>query len=338
MSGSTDRTEGPRSVPKGISVVAVVVAYNRRDLLRDALDALAAQTYPLTQVLVVDNRSEDDSAVVAIEHPVGATVLELNRNTGGAGGFAAGIAHALAEFDPQCVWLMDDDTIPTPTALEELLRARESYPEPVALLGSRVVWHDGRDHPMNTPRRRPGATREEIADSSGVGAVPVRSSSFVSMLVDSRAIRYHGLPIADYFIWNDDFEYSCRLLRRGIGLYVPNSVVEHRTKVFGATDADPGERFYYEVRNKLWMLTRSSALSPEERVLYTGASLRRWARTFAGSSRRDVLRSAAVRGLRDGLLRSPLPTAKALQGAGVPQDEILEIEAGGTGPGRADTA
>ncbi|MEK8228022.1 hypothetical protein NKG05_20915 [Oerskovia sp. M15] len=93
---------------------------------------------------------------------------------------------------------------------------------------------------MNTPRRRPGATKDEIADSSGVGAVPVRSSSFVSMLVDSRAIRYHGLPMADYFIWNDDFEYSCRLLRRGIGLYVPTSVVEHRTKVFGATDTDPG--------------------------------------------------------------------------------------------------
>ena len=308
-----------------VRVVAVVVAYNRRDLLVEALDALAAQTHALAGVVVIDNRSDDDSAVVAEEHPIGARVLELNRNTGGAGGFAAGIAHALATFDPECVWLMDDDTIPTPTALAELLRARAEYPEPVALLGSRVVWHDGRDHPMNTPRRRPGATKDEIADSAEVGAVPVRSSSFVSMLVDSRAIRYHGLPIADYFIWNDDFEFSARLLRRGIGLYVPSSVVEHRTKVFGATDTDPGERFYFEVRNKVWMLTRSSALSPEERILYTGSSLRRWGRTFAGSSNREVLRKAGLKGLRDGIFRAPRPTVRVLEGSGVPSSEVQDV-------------
>ena len=321
--------DSPSSPPEHeVSVVAVVVAYNRRELLREALDALAAQTHPLAGVVVVDNRSDDDSVVVAEEHPIGATVLSLSRNTGGAGGFAAGIAHALSTFDPACVWLMDDDTIPTPTALEELVRVREEYPEPVALLGSRVVWHDGRDHPMNTPRRRPGATRDEIKDAAAVGAVPVRSSSFVSMLVDARAVRFHGLPAADYFIWNDDFEYSCRLLRRGIGLHVPSSVVEHRTKVFGATDVDPGDRFYYEVRNKLWMLTRSPSLSPEERVLYTGSSLRRWVRTFAGSSRREVLRRAGLRGLRDGVLRSPRPTVRVLDGAGVPPREILEVESG----------
>ena len=311
-----------------VSVIAVVVAYNRRDLLQEALDALAAQTYPLAGVVVVDNMSQDDSEAVASAHPIGADVLRLARNTGGAGGFAAGIAHALGAHDPECVWLMDDDTIPMPSALEELVRARAQYPEPVALLGSRVVWHDGRDHPMNTPRRRPGATGEEIADAEAAGAVPVRSSSFVSMLVDARAIRFHGLPVADYFIWNDDFEFSCRLLRRGIGLYVPGSVVEHKTKVFGATDVDPGERFYFEVRNKVWMLTRSPALSPEERVLYAGSSLRRWTRTFAASTQRDVLRRAALKGLRDGLCRSPRSTASVLEGTGVPTEEIVEIEVG----------
>lgn len=326
---SVSAPESPSSAPeREVSVVAVVVAYNRRDLLQEALDALAAQTYPLAGVVVVDNLSDDDSEIVASQHPIGAEVLPLTRNTGGAGGFAAGIAHALGTFDPECVWLMDDDTIPTPTALEELVRARSEYPEPVALLGSRVVWHDGRDHPMNTPRRRPGASGDEIKDSDAIGAVPVRSSSFVSMLVDTRAVRFHGLPVADYFIWNDDFEFSCRLLRRGIGLYVPGSVVEHRTKVFGATDVDPGERFYFEVRNKLWMLTRSPSLSPEERLLYTGSSLRRWTRTFAASSQRDVLRRAGLKGLRDGIFRAPRSTVSVLDGTGVPEMEIVEIEAG----------
>ncbi|WP_338403975.1 glycosyltransferase [Cellulosimicrobium arenosum] len=319
-----------RAGPHRERVVAVVVAYNRRDLLREALDALAAQTRPLDAVLVLDNASDDDSAAVAGSHPVVTEVLGLARNTGGAGGFAAGLAHAVgpagAAGKADLVWLMDDDTIPTPTALEELLRARDAYPGPVALLGSRVVWHDGRDHPMNTPRRRPGASGAQIAAARVAGATPVRSSSFVSMLVDARAVRFHGLPVADYFIWNDDFEYSARLLLHGTGLAVHGSVVEHRTRTFGATDADPGERFYYEVRNKVWMITRSGALSPSERALYSGASVRRWVRTFVRSERRDVLLRAGGRGLRDGVLRSPRPTSQVLDGLGPVSDDVAGLE------------
>jgi len=307
------------------------VAYNRRDLLVEALDALAAQSRPVDTVLVVDNCSDDDSAAVAAEHPVGAEVVRLNRNTGGAGGFAVGLAHAVDALGADLVWLMDDDTIPTPDALRALLEARDEYPGPVALLGSRVVWHDGRDHPMNTPRVRPGATGEQIAAARAANAVPVRSSSFVSMLVDARAVRHHGLPVADYFIWNDDFEYSARLLRRGTGLSVPASVVEHRTKAFGATDADPGERFYYEVRNKIWMITRSSSLDPLERVLYSGASARRWFRTFRRSAQRDVLLRAGARGLRDGVRHGPRPSADVLEGAGPQTRAVRAVEAGAAG-------
>ncbi len=307
-------------------VVAVVVAYNRRDLLLRALDALGAQTRALDAVVVIDNASTDGSGEAARGHPSRPEVVTLPRNTGGAGGFAVGLAHATLARGADFVWLMDDDTIPTPTALEALLAAQAGFGAPVAALGSKVVWTDGREHPMNTPRRRPGARRDAVARAAAVGALPVRSSSFVSMLVDARAVRYHGLPVADYFIWNDDFEYSCRLLRRATGLAVPASVVEHRTKVFGATDADPGERFYYEVRNKVWLFTRSRALSPSERVLYGGATLRRWVKTAAGSTRRDVLARAFARGLRDGLTTRPRPNVEVLADLGPVSAEVAVLE------------
>jgi GT2 family glycosyltransferase len=308
-----DRAVTIQQIPR---VIAVVVAYNRRDLLIETLAALAAQRRPADGVLVVDNASPDDSAEIARNHPLAPTVLSLPTNTGGSGGFAAGIAHAITAMGADYVWLMDDDTIPSPTALAFLLDAVRGYPGTVSIAGSRAVWIDGRDHPMNTPRVRPLASRGQRARAAMVGARPVRSSSFVSMLVDVNAIRRHGLPMADYFIWNDDFEFSCRLLRRGTGLFVPGSVVEHRTKLFGGSDADPGERFYYEVRNKLWMLTRSPALSPAGRVLYSGATLRRWTKLLIRSHERRVLLHAARRGLRDAR-RPPRDTAEVLAAVGV---------------------
>ena len=313
-------------------VVAVVVSYNRAELLGAALDALGDQHRPVDRVVVVDNASTDEALAVARQHATAPHVVALARNTGGAGGFAVGIATAVAELGADLVWVMDDDTIPTPTALSALLAARDAYDGEVAALCSRVVWTDGTDHPMNTPRRRPGVSADEVERAQAAGAVPVRSMSFVSMMIDAAAVQRSGLPVTDYFIWNDDFEYATRLLRHRVGLFVPGSVVEHRTKKLGATDADPGPRFYYEVRNKIWMFSRSDALSFRERVLYGGSTVRRWLRTFVRSSDRRTLAGAGWRGLWHGITRGPRPDTEVLSGVGPAALTVARLEAGASLP------
>ena len=81
------------------------------------------------------------------------------------------------------------------------------------------------------------------------------------------------------------------------------------------------------MRNKIWMITRSSSLDPVERLLYSGASARRWARTFLRSERRDVLLRAGARGLRDGVLRGPRPSAEVLDGAGAETRSVAAVDA-----------
>ncbi|MDO5700748.1 MAG: glycosyltransferase [Bowdeniella nasicola] len=292
-------------------ICAVVVAYNRRDLLTRTLDALAAQERPLDQVVVIDNASTDGSGDLARRHPTVSEVLTMEKNLGGAGGFAAGIARAVAHHRADLVWVMDDDTVPSPGALAALLRARDAYPGSPAVLASRVVWHDGRDHPMNTPRTRPLVAPDLAEHARAVGCRQIRSASFVSILIDSRAIWEDGLPEADYFLWNDDFEYTARLLRRRVGLYVPDSVVTHLTRTFGASETDPGARFFNEVRNKVWMYTRSRALGPLETALYGGRTVLRWGQTIAASGQRRALLSHARRGLW-AALRAPRSVTRIL--------------------------
>lgn len=312
--------------PRQPRVVAVVVAWNRRDLLAQNLTGLAEQTRPCDAVVVIDNASTDDSAAVAAAQPVVTEVVTLPTNTGGAGGFAAGIARAIVRHAADLVWIMDDDTVPTPGALAALLAARERFGGDVAVCASRADWHDGREHPMNTPRERVGLSADARAAAAAVGAKQVRSASFVSILLDAAAVRAEGLPRADFFLWNDDFEYTARLLRHRVGLYVPASRVHHLTKVFGNSGADPGPRFYNEVRNKLWTFTRSDALSPTERLLYGGSTLRRWVMTVARSRDRRALLGHAVRGVRAGV-RAPRTTAEVLAGTPVAGD-VAALEGG----------
>ncbi|WP_316668476.1 glycosyltransferase [uncultured Propionibacterium sp.] len=311
--------------PPAPRVVVVVVAWNRAELLERCLDALGAQMRRPDALVVIDNASTDESPRVAADHRAVTEVITLPTNTGGAGGFASGIAVACNRHGADLVWIMDDDTVPAPSALQALLAARDRYPRPVAILASRADWHDGREHPMNTPRARIGARREQRRGAARIGCRPIRSASFVSILIDARAIHDEGLPISDYFLWNDDFEYTTRLLRFREGLYVPASRVQHLTKRFGDTSADPGPRFYQEVRNKVWMFTRSSALAGWERLLYGGSTLRRWAATFRASPDRATLRKGLAEGLRDGLCRGPRSNAKVLAGTPVEAD-IIAVE------------
>ncbi|MQA85799.1 MAG: glycosyltransferase [Streptosporangiales bacterium] len=298
------------------TVVAVVVTYNRRDLLAEALAAVHAQTRAPDTVVVVDNASTDGTGELVRERFRSVDLVTLGRNAGGAGGFAAGLSRALAR-DADLVWLMDDDTVPEAGALAALLDARAGCPgdERPTLVASRVVWTDGRDHPMNTPRQKPRASRRERTAAATVGCVPIRSASFVSLLVDGAAARERGLPIADYFLWNDDFEFTTRLLRGRRGLLCPASVVVHKTRTFASTDADPGERFFFEVRNKVWTFTRSSGLAPLERLLYAGSTVRRWVRTLARSRDRATLRRELWRGLAAGFRTRPRPTEAVLADA-----------------------
>jgi rhamnopyranosyl-N-acetylglucosaminyl-diphospho-decaprenol beta-1,3/1,4-galactofuranosyltransferase len=309
-------------------VVAVVVAYNRRELVTETLAALSRQSRQPDVVVVVDNASTDGSADAIASAFPSAHLTRLERNTGGAGGFAVGIERALHAHGAHLVWLMDDDTVPDPGALAALLRARSQAPARTVVLASAVRWVDGRPHPMNTPRTRPSAGRPERARAAGHGCVPVRSASFVSFMVEADAVRRHGLPVADYFLWNDDFEYSTRLLRRGRGYLVVGSTVEHRTRTFGSTDVDPGARFYFEVRNKVWLLTRSRALSPVERILYAGAAVRSWLRTFRRSSDRALLADGLRRGLVDGFAAGPRDAATVLTGLGEITEGVERLERG----------
>lgn len=67
-------------------VVAVVVAWNRRELVVETLAALAAQTVPLHDVVVIDNASTDGSADIIRARFPEVALTTLPTNTGALAG------------------------------------------------------------------------------------------------------------------------------------------------------------------------------------------------------------------------------------------------------------
>src|SRR5665213_2216720 len=99
---------------------AVIPTWNRRDLLLNLFESLAAQTRRFDEIIVVDNGSTDDSAELA--ERAGAKVLRLGRNMG----FAAAVNRGIEEAaDADWVAILNNDVTFAPDWLEKLLAADE---------------------------------------------------------------------------------------------------------------------------------------------------------------------------------------------------------------------
>lgn len=209
-------------------IVAIVVTYNRKALLLETLRALAGQSVLPDRIVVIDNNSTDGTAEMLAGHSLSLPLehVRLMKNGGGAGGFKCGMQCACA-LGADWLWVMDDDCVPRPEALSALLSALAD-PEvaEAGFLASRVLWTDGSPCLMNLPvaHRLWAEPHDRQARLSRIV-----SSSFVSMLVSRRAVERVGFPVAEFFIWFDDVEYSRRVSAGMTAYLVTDSVVEHHT-------------------------------------------------------------------------------------------------------------
>ena len=221
-------------------VTAVVVTYNRKELLVECLEALARQTHALDRVIVVDNASTDgtletvEASGIADRLPL--DYLRVTRNGGGAEGFHYGVRAALDADDVgEWIWLMDDDCEPADDSLEKLLASKAAADPATSGIAPRV--HDPqqrllpmhRGHIVTRPVRAPisGAT----AENYGTDEAEIDFFSFVGPLFRASVCREMGAPDRRYFIRFEDLEYSARAAQRGRMWLVNDAVVVHKENV-----------------------------------------------------------------------------------------------------------
>lgn len=190
---------------RGRRIVAVVVTFNRLDMLQRQLARLA-EVPELDEVLVVDNASTDGTPEWLRTQPVTAELL--TENTGGAGGFALGLRLAV-ERGADLAWLMDDDGLPQPDCLARLLEREDLDFWGPAVLAAQDPTR------LCFPIRLPGGTRV-VHDMASVEAAAVDGLirgvviPFNGVLVTRDLVERIGVPRAEFFIWGDDVEYLWR--------------------------------------------------------------------------------------------------------------------------------
>jgi rhamnopyranosyl-N-acetylglucosaminyl-diphospho-decaprenol beta-1,3/1,4-galactofuranosyltransferase len=254
------------------SVAAVVVTFNRKTLLIKCVDQLLSQSRPLDKIILVDNASTDGTQDLLqelgyLDRPE-VEFLPLGENSGGAGGFHAGLNHAI-RGNCDWFWLMDDDAFPRPNALEAILAVR---PDKRNIYASSAVFSDSEGQEtlcwpavlddVNEYGKRVVVHRHaDLRDVEGVRAVP-----FLGFMINRDMIEKIGLPDKGFFISGDDIDYSERAKQAKAKIVlIKNSKLSHpcpvnyNVRLLGLTffclRLDPWRR-YYDVRNRVFNARR----------------------------------------------------------------------------------
>ncbi|MFH1783732.1 MAG: glycosyltransferase [bacterium] len=253
-----------------MKISAVVVTYNKKELLQRCLDALLGQTQKLDKIIVVDNGSIDGTDKLCHERYLGNPVIEyikMQENTGSGGGFYEGIRKAYEQgFD--WIWAIDDDSIFRVDALEKIISSEPFKKGSFGVFASMVLDKDG-----NLPDRTgPSKVFEPFGLKIQASEEDYKKPYFevqrigfcAGFFMGREVLKKAGFPLREFFMGGGDTEYAKRLSdASGICLisaskthHLDNVSIEERS-VFGKKVRKTSLKrlwfAYYSTRNSVFL-------------------------------------------------------------------------------------
>ena len=249
------------------STVAIVVTYNRKKLLEENINALLNQKYKC-DILVIDNASTDGTDKMVSELNDGRIIyVNTGKNLGGAGGFSFGVKKAI-EKGYEFGWIMDDDSIANENALESLQQKAKMVDYNFSFFASLVYWIDKKIFPMNyadfiSYNKNNSINTADLISKYKIAEID--SCSFVGCFVNLKIAKQIALPIADFFIYGDDIEYTRRLSRKEKAYIDFDSIIVHKAPSNIGCDiryasVNRIDRFFYQSRNGMYRAKRDGCI------------------------------------------------------------------------------
>lgn len=195
-----------------MNVAAIVLNWNRPKETAACCRALAAQSHRDLHIWIIDNGSTANTADDLRRTCPNATVIRLDENRGFAGGVNAGIRAAQTKEHVDFFWLVNNDAVCEPNALQSMLHTAQ-HDALIAAVGSAMI--EGSE----------GETRRVAAGRKMRPPffIPVEAQSKTdidylcgaSLLIRSRALEAVGLLNENYFFFFEDADWSFRAKDKG---------------------------------------------------------------------------------------------------------------------------
>ena len=211
-------------------VLAIILNWNGLEFTRECCASLTRQTYPNLRVVVVDNGSTTHTIDDLHDACPKAEVVSTGSNLGFAGGVNAGLGYAAGSIDPHgYVWLLNNDTICDPDALERLVAKAGTDPM-IGAVGCQM--EEGGDDLAGT--RRIAVAGKRLRPPLWIPAEPETPEAVdyicgASMLIRLEVLRQVGNLDDGYFFFFEDADWCFAARAKGWKLGVADGVfIKHK--------------------------------------------------------------------------------------------------------------
>jgi len=217
------------------------------------------QVIEISRAAVLNSTTSDFLKRLSAQRTI--TIIRNDENLGVAGGYNTGLIYALRQRY-EWAWLLDQDSLPEPNALSELLHTWEATGKKAGVLfPSRVDKSTG---VIYKPVRWRGKrwTKAFSETNQPTDPIPVDAAGFSGMLIHMHILQDAGWPREDYFVGYDDQEFCLRVRDHGfVILYAPTSKIRlsvGKPRAFRIAGREilstnhPPYRYYYTSRNKIY--------------------------------------------------------------------------------------
>jgi GT2 family glycosyltransferase len=232
---------------KTACVIAITATYRRPTELARLLASLAAVPTHLRAVIVVDNGSDQPGSSATETGGLAVCRIAPGKNLGCGGGLRLAEQTALDRFPSAShLWLLDDDAVVEPGALEILLTAMErenaDAAHPVVVdQGGFLGWFPGLLDRGKFRVIKKRQTPDQFVARCGNAPVPFSWSQGIALLVTRRIIERIGFHRDDFWVRGEDLEFTLRVTAHACGIYVPAARVAHLPPESPGIEADSSE-------------------------------------------------------------------------------------------------
>jgi GT2 family glycosyltransferase len=221
----------------------IVITRNRASELCDCLSSLREQDYPRKQLIVVDNGSEDDTAVMVSRRFPEVELILLDTNSGVGGGRNRGLRAARGEI---CICIDDDARLLDPLATHHTVAYFRDDPGLACLAFTILNAKTGAEDPKSIPRADKRSIGGDYLCSYFCGAgFALRRTVFLDLGMFWEKLVYIG----------EELDYSYRLLDRGYRLVHTSRITVYHCEVPQARPR--GQWIYFNARNRCWVAVRN---------------------------------------------------------------------------------
>lgn len=236
-----------------MKVNVVLVTYNRKDLLVEALEAVYQQTYTVDKIFCIDNFSTDGTQDYLDKNGYlsrdNFIYIRTHDNLGGAGGFKRGVNEA-SKNHPDYLWLMDDDVAPEPSCLENLLtvsREHDCVSQPVRYYSDgEFASFESKKFNFTNPFKDFKIGKITLDEIKNDKVLDICAVPFEGPLIPSEIIAKVGEIDDGYFIIGDDTDYSKRVIDAGYKIKLVNDArLIRKLKINPGTDFNWKTYFYF---------------------------------------------------------------------------------------------